>query len=127
VLDPFFTTKTTRRVGFGLSLFREASRRCDGEFAIRSKEGEGTEVSASFRLDHIDLAPLGDMASTMTSLIMGNPGVDFSYTHERDGKEFRIDTREIKGGLEDVPITHPEVIKTLGESIRECFQDLKTR
>jgi anti-sigma regulatory factor (Ser/Thr protein kinase) len=127
VLDPFFTTKTTRRVGLGLSLFREASRRCDGEFAIRSKEGEGTEVSASFRLDHIDLAPLGDMASTMTSLIMGNPGVDFSYTHERDGKEFRIDTREIKGGLEDVPITHPEVIKSLGESIRECFQDLKTR
>jgi anti-sigma regulatory factor (Ser/Thr protein kinase) len=125
VLDPFYTTKTTRRVGLGLSLFREASRRCDGKFTIRSKEGEGTEVSASFRLDHIDLAPLGDMASSMTTLIMGNPEVDFSYSHERDGKEFEIDTREIKGGLEDVPITHPGVIKTIGESIRESLQELK--
>jgi hypothetical protein len=126
VLDPFYTTKTTRRVGLGLSLFREASRRCDGEFTLRSKEGEGTKVSASFRLDHIDLAPLGDMASSMTSLIMGNPGVDFSYTHERDGREFQVDTREIKSGLEDVPITHPEVIKTIGESIRESLKELKT-
>jgi hypothetical protein len=126
VLDPFYTTKTTRRVGLGLSLFREASRRCDGEFTLRSKEGEGTEVSASFRLGHIDLAPLGDMASSMTSLIMGNPEVEFIYTHERDGRAFQIDTREIKEGLEDVAITHPEVIKTIGESIRECLQDLKT-
>jgi anti-sigma regulatory factor (Ser/Thr protein kinase) len=124
VLDPFYTTKTTRRVGLGLSLFREASRRCDGEFTIRSKEGEGTEVSASFRLDHLDLAPLGDMASSMTTLIMGNSEVDFSYSHERDGKEFQIDTREIKGGLEDVPITHPEVIKTIGESIRESLKEI---
>jgi hypothetical protein len=126
VLDPFYTTRTTRRVGLGLSLFREASRRCDGKFRLQSKEGKGTEVSASFRLDHIDLAPLGDMASSMTSLIMGNPLVDFTYAHERDGKGFQIDTREIKGRLEEVPITHPEVIQTIGESIRESLQDLKT-
>ena len=126
VLDPFYTTRTTRRVGLGLSLFREASRRCDGEFTLHSKEGEGTEVSASFRLDHIDLVPLGDMASSMTSLIMGNPEVDFTYTHERDGRSFQIDTREIKEGLEDVPITHPEVMKSIGDSIRESLRELKT-
>ena len=125
VLDPFYTTKTTRRVGLGLSLFREASRRCDGEFTIRSKEDEGTEVSASFRLDHIDLAPVGDMASSMTSLIMGNPGVDFIYTHERNGKSFQVDTREVKKELEDLPITHPEVIKFIGDSIRESLEEIK--
>ncbi len=125
VFDPFYTTKTMRRVGLGLSLFREASRRCDGDFTLRSQEGEGTEVSASFRLDHIDLAPLGDMASSMTSLIMGNPEMDFSYTHERDGRWFQIDTREIKEGLEDVPITHPVVIKTIGESIRESLKEIR--
>ena len=125
VLDPFYTTRTTRRVGFGLSLFREASRRCDGEFTLHSKEGEGTEVSASFRLDHIDLAPLGDMASSMTSLIMGNPDVDFTYSHERAGRAFQVDTREIKGGLEDVPITHPEVMKYIGDSIRESLEEIK--
>jgi anti-sigma regulatory factor (Ser/Thr protein kinase) len=126
VLDPFYTTRTTRRVGLGLSLFREASRRCDGEFTLRSKEGEGTEVSASFRLDHIDLAPLGDMASSMTSLIMGNPGVDFIYTHERNGRAFQVDTREVRKELEDLPITHPEVIKYIGDSIRESLEEIKT-
>jgi len=125
VLDPFYTTRTTRRVGLGLSLFREASRRCDGEFTLHSKEGEGTEVSASFRLDHLDLAPLGDMASSMTSLIMGNPVVDFIYTHERDGRSFQVDTRELKEGLEDVPITLPEVMKSIGDSIRKSLEEIK--
>ena len=125
VLDPFYTTRTTRRVGLGLSLFREAARRCDGEFALHSKVGEGTEVSASFRLDHLDLAPLGDMASSMTSLIMGNPEVDFVYTHERNGRAFQIDTREVRKELEEVPITHPEVIKTIGESIRESLEEIE--
>lgn len=126
VLDPFYTTRTTRRVGFGLSLFREAARRCDGEFTLQSKEGEGTEVCASFRLDHIDLAPLGDMASSMTSLIMGNPEVDFTYTHERNGRAFQINTRQLREELEDLPITHPEVMKYIGDSIRESLQELKT-
>ena len=49
---------------------------------------------ATFRLDHIDLAPLGDIAGSLTSLIMGRPDVDFVYTHELDGKVFRMDTRE---------------------------------
>ena len=51
VMDPFFTTRTTRRVGLGLSLFQETSRRCEGTFDIKSTEGEGTEVFASFQLD----------------------------------------------------------------------------
>ena len=126
VLDPFYTTRTTRRVGLGLSLFREASRRCDGEFTLHSREAEGTEVSASFRLDHIDLAPVGDMASSMTGLIMGNPEVDFIYTHERKGKSFQLDTREVRKELEDSPITHPEVIKFIGDSIRESLEEIKT-
>jgi anti-sigma regulatory factor (Ser/Thr protein kinase) len=125
VLDPFYTTRTTRRVGLGLSLFREASRRCDGDFTLHSKEGEGTEVRASFRLDHIDLAPLGDMASSMTSLVMGNPEVDFIYTHERNGRAFQVDTREVRKELEDLPITHPEVIKYIGDSIRESLEEIK--
>lgn len=125
VIDPFFTTRTTRRVGLGLSLFREASRRCDGEFNIKSKEGEGTEVSASFRLDHIDLAPLGDMAGSLTTLIMGNSDVDFVYNHELDGKVFHLDTRQVKEELDGLAINHPEVIKYLAGTIRDSLADLR--
>jgi hypothetical protein len=125
VMDPFYTTRTTRRVGLGLSLFREASRRCEGEFGIKSKEGEGTEVSASFRLDHIDLAPLGNMVGSLTSLIVGNPQVDFVYTHDVNGNVFRLDTREVKQELDGVEITHPEVIKFLGDLIRESLAEIR--
>jgi len=126
VLDPFYTTRTTRRVGLGLSLFREASKRCEGDFKISSRQGEGTEVTATFRLDHIDLAPLGNMAGSLTSLIMGNPNVDFVYTHKVDGKTFRLDTREVKKELEGAEITRPGVIKFLGDMIRESLADIRT-
>jgi len=126
VMDPFYTTRTTRRVGLGLSLFREASKRCEGDFKITSREGEGTEVTASFRLDHIDLAPLGNMAGSLTSLIVGNPQVDFVYTHEVDGKVFRLDTREVKKELEGVDITNPQVILFLGDLIRESLAEIRS-
>lgn len=125
VADPFYTTRTTRRVGLGLSLFREASKRCEGDFKITSREGEGTEIEATFRLDHIDLAPLGNMVGTLTSLIVGNPDVDFVYTHEVNGKEFRLDTREVKKELEGAEITHPKVIRFLGDLIRESLAEIR--
>lgn len=125
VLNPFYTTRTTRRVGLGLSLFREASRRCEGDFHIKSREGEGTEVYASFKRDHIDLAPFGDIAGSLTSLIMGNPGVDFVYSHDADGELFQLDTRDVKQGLEDVPIHHPDVIQYLTRFIRESLAELR--
>jgi len=126
VADPFFTTKTTRRIGLGLSLFQDAATRCEGEFHIRSEEGKGTEVSASFKLDHIDLAPLGDMAGSISCLIMGNPGVDFSYAHEINGESFIMDTRDIRKELDDVAINTPEVIRWIMNTINDSLKSLKS-
>ena len=125
VLDPFYTTRITRRVGLGLSLFREASKRCDGEFSIISEEGKGTQVDATFRLDHIDLPPMGDLASTMTTLIVGNPVVDFVYAHEVEGDTFQLDTRDIREELDGVEISHPQVVKYIGDMIRESLDELR--
>jgi anti-sigma regulatory factor (Ser/Thr protein kinase) len=123
-MSPFFTTRTTRRVGLGLSLFREASRRCEGSFELKSEEGKGTEVSATFRLDHIDLAPLGDMGTTLSCLIMGNPGVDFLYRHRVDDRTFQLDTRQVKAELEGVDINEPEVVQYIGALINESLSEL---
>ena len=119
VLDPFFTTRTTRRIGLGLSLFRDAAERCGGRFSITSKKNEGTEIVATFERDHIDRAPLGDSAGTLLSLVVGNPFVDFTYTHEIAGSSFFLDTRQIKKELEGVPVSHPDVVKWLGDTIRQ--------
>jgi hypothetical protein len=123
VIDPFFTTRTTRRVGLGLSLFKDAAARCEGEFRVSSEEGKGTEVFASFKLGHIDLAPMGDIAGSITCLIMGNPGVDFLYVHEVDGEKFNLDTREIRRELDGVPINNPEVIKYMCDVINDSLKN----
>ena len=125
ITDPFVTTRTTRRVGLGLSLFKESVKRCDGEFDIHSKQGEGTVVRASYRTDHIDTPPFGDVAGSLTSLIMTHPEVDFVYTHETDGVTFEMDTRQIKKELGDVPISHPEVMTHIAHTIREFHKGLK--
>jgi len=125
VTNPFFTTRTTRRVGLGLSLLKEAAKRCNGEFAVRSTEGEGTEVCATFERNHIDLAPMGDVGGSLTGLMLGNPEVDFLYRHEVDGRAFILDTREVKRELEDVPIDRPEVIMHLCRMIRESVAELQ--
>jgi anti-sigma regulatory factor (Ser/Thr protein kinase) len=125
VTDPFFTTRSTRRVGLGLSLFKEAAKRCGGEFNITSREGKGTEISASFVLDHIDLAPTGDLAGSITCLIMGNPGVDFIFTYEYNQRSFTLDTRDLKRELDGVPINRPEVLRYIEDMIKESMHELK--
>ncbi len=117
-VDPFYTSRTTRRVGMGLSLLNAAARQCDGHMWIDADEGKGTRITAEFMYDHIDRAPLGDMAATMISLIMGSPGIDFEYRHEVDGREFVLNTREVKSALDGRQITDPEVFQYIMETLR---------
>lgn len=119
VRDPFSTTRTTRKVGMGISLFEAAAVQCGGWLDISSEVGSGTSVKAYFKYDHIDRAPLGDMAGTMTTLISGSPDTEFIYRHVKDGKSFVMDTRELREILGDVPLDTPEVINWIDGYIRE--------
>jgi signal transduction histidine kinase len=82
-LDPFFTTKSVRKVGLGLPLLAQAARESGGEFEVESKEGEGTRIKVSFQYSHPDRKPLGDVDETMKVLKASNPGVEFVYNHEK--------------------------------------------
>ena len=123
-LDPFFTTKTTRRVGLGLPLLAEACRICNGELRIESYPGKGTTVRAAFQNSHIDRKPLGQMGDTLITLIVGHPEVDLLYDHRKDGKIFSLDTREIKSDLGDVPLNAPQVVSALRTLILSGLEDL---
>ena len=122
--DPFITSRTTRRVGLGLSLLAAAADRCDGKLKIETEAGRGTRIEATFRYNHIDRAPVGDMAATITTLIMGNPQVDFVYTHIIDSKDFVLDTRELKADTQDQSLTDPVLIYHLTQSIRKSIEEL---
>ena len=111
VTDPFVTTRTTRRVGLGLSFFKQSAEEAGGHFSIQSAKGRGTEVRATFQIDHIDRKPVGDIGSTMISLILGNPDIDFSFKSDLDGNEIEFDTREIRKELGgSIAITDPVVL-----------------
>ena len=124
--DPFVTSRTTRRVGLGLPLLAAAAERCKGKLGVKAGSAGGTEVTATFQHSHIDRAPVGDMASTMATLLMGNPQIDFVYKHAIDGEEFILDTRELKNELDVHILDDPMVIHQLGKSIRKSLARLIT-
>lgn len=119
VSDPFFTTRSTRRVGLGIPFFKQAAEGTGGSFSIRSKEGAGTVTEAVFVLDSIDRMPLGDMTATIHTLVTCHEEMDFYYRYARDGREFTLDTREMKEILGNVPLSSPEVSGFLKEYLDE--------
>ena len=127
VLDPFRTTRTTRKVGMGLSLFKAAAENTGGNLCIESEKNVGTKVYVQFVYDHIDRQPLGDMGETMLTLISGNTSIDFVYTHTVDDKIFMLDTREMKSILgEEVSLGSPDVVLWLSEYIKEGLEEISS-
>lgn len=122
VTDPFFTTRTTRKIGLGVPLFKMAAEMTGGKFEIQSSVGVGTKVMAHFDMSHLDFVPLGDICSSVVLLISMNLHIDFIYRFIKDETEFVLDTREIKQMLEGVPLDNPEVMRWMKEYINENTQ-----
>ena len=124
VMDPFFTTRTTRKVGLGIPFFKLSAESTGGSFDIQSELGKGTVTTARYHTDHIDMLPIGDMNATILSLISMNPQMDFVYRRSLDNNSFTLDTRELKAVLEDVPLDSPEVIQFIKETLEEGETEL---
>ncbi len=125
VTDPFVTTRTTRKVGLGIPLFKQSAEDTGGSFSIHSAIGEGTTVVATFGMDHLDRMPIGDMSSTVISLIQANDRIRFIYRHKTDNGEFILDTDELHAQLGDVPLSEPAVLNWIGEYINENLEDIQ--
>ncbi len=118
-LDPFYTTKTVRRFGFGLSLLSEAAKAANGHFSIESEKGEGTKIKADFQYSHIDRKPLGDMGQTIIILVIGNPEIDIIYVHKKNSHKYILDTRKIKARLKETPLNSPAGIRMIREDLKK--------
>lgn len=119
VIDPFYTTRTTRKVGLGVPFFKMSAEMTGGSFIIDSTVSVGTKVTATYCYEHIDMMPLGDIASTVLSLVSVNPDIDFIYRYQQDDESFTMDTREIKVILEGLPINSNEVLIFIKDFINE--------
>jgi anti-sigma regulatory factor (Ser/Thr protein kinase) len=125
--DPFFTSRTTRRVGMGIPLFRQSAQQSGGDLVVESEPGKGTVVTAKFINDHLDRPPLGDIANTMILMVSSNPQIDFLFKYLFNDQLYIFDTVEVKEVLEGLPLNDPAVIRMLTEMISENIRDLKTQ
>ena len=130
VTDPFCTTRTTRKVGLGIPLLKLAAEQTGGSISIKSRQKElhpedhGTCVTAEFFKNHIDFTPLGDIVSTLTTLIQGSPEIDFYFLHTTQDREVSLNTPELREVLgEDVPLNCFEVIQWIAQNLREQYGD----
>ena len=128
VIDPFYTTRKTRKVGLGIPLLKLACEQTGGNLSIVSstdEENHGTTITAVFFKNHIDFTPLGDVIASITTLIQGHPDTDFLFRHITEKGTVELDTRELRSVLEDVPLNTYEVICWITDNLKEQYNEMK--
>ena len=125
VRSPFVTTRTTRKVGLGIPLLMQNAMQSGGRVDIDSEPGKGTVISATFHTRSIDCLPLGDLASTMATIIMGSPDKpEFSIHCASPAGEMRFSTEEIRPALEGVSLGELEVVQWIQQSLQEEIEPI---
>lgn len=119
VINPFFTTRTTRSIGLGIPMFKESVEATGGTFSIHSQEGLGTTIIGVYTKDHLDTPPMGNLVETMITLIQYDEHIRYVFKYQENDFEFDLDTLEIQDILDDVPINQPEIILWLKDYIKE--------
>ena len=126
--DPFFTTRSTRKVGLGIPFFKLAAEQTGGKLEIKSISSEdnqnnhGTTGFAFFYKNHIDFTPLGDILSTVITLIQGSPDIDFHFMHITDDRNVCFSTKEIREQLGVIPLNEPEILNWISDYIKEQYE-----
>lgn len=117
VSNPFFTTRTTRKAGLGIPLFKASAEMAGGTFSIESEVGVGTTVTATYVIDNIDRKPLGNVADTETMCIMAHPDIDFDLILNNGKTEYIFRTEDVRKEIGEVPINDTVIIQYLKETI----------
>ena len=99
VVDPFYTTRTERRVGLGLPFLKQLAELCDGEFRHSSTQRMGTPAHATIIKKSLVISSLGDLTSSLLPLLIGNGELHWRYVHRTGSREFVLDWDELKEAL----------------------------
>ncbi|MCK9625516.1 MAG: ATP-binding protein [Bacteroidales bacterium] len=117
VTDPYFTSRTTRKVGLGIPLLKQSAIQSGGDISIESEVGKGTTIRANFVHSNIDRPPLGDLANAYVLLMSANPELNIVLNYSYNDNNYSISTEEIKEVLDDVPLNNPSIVKMLNEMV----------
>lgn len=126
-IDPFFTTRTTRSVGLGLSLLKAKCELCEGTFSLESEPGKGTKVAATLRKGNIDVPPIGDMGLTIVNLMTMGKVTDVHYTYIYEDSSYSVSTPELVDIIgEREALLEIDVMNYVSQMINENTNSLKT-
>lgn len=126
VLDPFYTTRTTRKVGLGVPFFKQAAESTNGSFDIASEEGRGTIVTATFQLSHIDRMPMGDLSASIHTLVVFHEDLEIYFRYTVDSRFFELDTKEIREIVGDVSFQNLEVSGFIREYLENNMTEVNS-
>ncbi len=125
VQSPFATTRTTRKVGLGIPMMMENCRLTGGDVTLESQVGKGTTLTATLDTHSIDCLPLGDLASTVATIIMGSPdSPEFALHCKSPAGEMRFSTEDIRPVLQGVSLAEPSVVRWIQESLQEEIEPI---
>jgi len=111
-------------VGLGLPLLDMVAQQCGGQLTIQSELHKGTVVTVCFPHDHIDRPPLGNIKSTMLTLVIGNPQINFCFSYRYEDREFGFCSKDITDLLDGISLSHPLVFEWLDGFIAEGMQEI---
>ncbi|MFU8793510.1 MAG: ATP-binding protein [Acholeplasmataceae bacterium] len=123
--DPFYTTRTTRRVGLGIPYLKQLTEQCDGLMAITSTPGVGTTLYAELKKDHIDCPPFGDLAETLYMLIIHQNAFDFTFSLGVNQKTIHIKKSEIIEATQGLDLYRGSVKKAIQSYINDSIHQIK--
>lgn len=130
--DPFVTTRKTRKIGLGIPFLKLAAEQTGGSVSISSSrkedskdESHGTEVVAVFDKESINYIPLGDITSTLVTLIQGSPETDLKYVHKIGKASIELDTLSLVEVLKDrSSLREYEVLEWIKDHLNEQYKSI---
>lgn len=123
--NPFFTSRTTRKVGLGLSLLKQNAEASGGKFILESELGVGTKLEASFQLSNVDKPPMGDIWETFYLTLLSYTQGELEYKHSTNKGEFSIGSSELKEVLGDVSYQQKEIREGIIELIKTNLEEIE--
>lgn len=122
VLDPFYTSRTTRRIGLGIPFFKELAEQCNGSFDLKSQVNVGTRIRCVMQKSHWDTPPMGDLGDAVMLVWTSKEANQIHFDYKTDQNQFSFDSKEIKAILgEEISVCEAEILNWCKEYINQSI------
>jgi len=125
ISSPFFTSRTTRKVGLGVAFFKQALQQASGSTTITSALNQGTTITGTWLSDHWDAPPLGNLGEVILILIQSNPDIAVHFSFTFHSSVYTFDSKTLEASIAPVPLSEPAILRWIESEINSNIQHCK--